>query len=177
MDAFLNSHSCFTIVLPPPGIREVYHQDVAVQISRNLYQYYAADSEIVETFDDSTGQGNALFLDDSLAGGLADDFPISLHGGTLRVRDVVRNRTIEFSEPGLGAIFLHPLSRGRLGVVIKGNDELGLRRAMRLLPLRTGVGQPDLIVIGKEAGWRGLDGVRIMAMYTSEWRLEGGIFD
>ena len=50
-------------------------------------------------------------------------------------------------EDGLGAIFLCPLKGGRLGLVVWGADEVGLRTASRLVPLRTGVGQPDFIVV------------------------------
>lgn len=71
----------------------------------------------------------------------------------------------------MGLIYLHPLPDERLALIIWGTDEEGLRTAARLLPLRTGVGQPNFVMGGKEMRWSGVAGVKATGMFDSWWRV------
>lgn len=63
----------------------------------------------------------------------------------------------------MGLIYLHPLPGERLALIVWGTDEIGLHTAARLLPLRTGVGQPNFVG-GREMRWSGVDGVKAIGM-------------
>jgi len=177
LDAFLNTSGHFTIVLPPVAQRQPYHQELAIEISRNLHQYYSADSDIVEDIRYMTGEGNVILIDikDSRAlGQAATDMALSFNEEMISVQDTTGRLKIYPMEPGVGAIFLRPLGPERVAIVVAGADEDGLRAAARLVPLRTGVGQPSLIILGKEAGWKGVEGALAMGMFDSKWQLSNG---
>ena len=174
LDAFLNTSGHFTIVLPPAAQRQPYHQELAIEISRNLHQYYSADSDIVEDISCMTGEGNAIlvdFKDPRTLGQSATDVGLSINEEIISVRDATGRQNIYPMEPGVGAIFLRPLGPEKVAIVVIGADEDGLRSAARLVPLRTGVGQPNLIILGKEAGWKGVEGALAMGMFDSKWHL------
>ena len=77
---------------------------------------------------------------------------------------------------GLGAIFLRPRPDESLELVIWGYDKLGLRLAARLLPMLTGVGQPDFVIVRKECAWEGAAGVLAMGSFDNHWNLSEGSF-
>lgn len=177
LDAILNSKSRFSIILPEKSNNSTFYEDVALDISRNLFQYFAADSEI---FIDSSKlvatDGNLIVL--GLFGSmgintpaLEREFPITKLGDTIVITDARGRRRMYPLEPGMGLVYLHPLPNERLALVIWGTDEIGLRAAARLLPLRTGVGQPNFVVVGSEMGWSGVDGVKAIGMFDSLWRV------
>jgi hypothetical protein len=166
MDAFLSSKGRFTIVVATDS--PSYHQAVALSISRNLYQYYAADTEILSSDDIPRSAGNAVVL-----GLPKNGSPVSFTGDHLVVTDASGNEHRYRAVPGLGAIFLQPLSGDRLLLSIWGVDEEGLRLAARLVPLRTGVGAPEFVVVGREMGWMGVAGTKAMGMFDSKWGLKG----
>lgn len=177
LDAFLNTSGHFTIVLPPAAQRKPYHQELAIEISRNLHQYYSADSDIVEDIRCMTGKGNVILIDikDSRnLGQSATVIGLNINEEMIAVRDATGRRKTYLLEPGVGAIFLQPLDPVRVAIVVIGADENGLRSAARLVPLRTGVGQPNLIILGKEAGWKGVEGALAMGMFDSKWHLSNG---
>lgn len=180
LNAFLNTRAHFTIVLPPLHLRKSYHLKLAVELANNLYNYFAAESAIVENFRPSaTLHGNAVFLDHydvTSLGQFAVEFPIRVTDKTISLRDT-RGRGMTFQgDLGVGSIFLHPLGEGRLALVILGSDEDGLRAAARLLPLRTGVGQPDFVILGREAAWKGAEGVLAMGQFDSDWQISTAFF-
>ncbi|KAF8468375.1 hypothetical protein BDZ91DRAFT_695632 [Kalaharituber pfeilii] len=180
LDAIFQTKSGFQIVLPTIGQRKSYHEALAVEISRNLFQYYGADSVIISEESGLCSQGNYILLNltnsTMCEPGITVEFPVTIFGDTLSIKNKYgRNKTYS-AQPGLGAIFLKPVGEHSLAIVIWGVDEEGLRGAARLLPLRTGVGQPNLIVIGREAGWKGVGGVMAMAMFDSEWKIQDGFF-
>jgi hypothetical protein len=173
----LNSKSCFNIILPKASIDSSYYNDVALDISRNLFQYFAADSEIVTNSSKSTAtDGNLIVLGtlDETGIDVPDlwrEFPITKSGNTIVLTDARGRRRIYPLEPGMGLVYLHPLPNERLALVIWGMDEMGLRTAARLLPLRTGVGQPNFVVVGSEMRWSGVGGVKAIGMLDSLWRV------
>lgn len=84
-------------------------------------------------------------------------------------------RTYQF-EAGLGAAFLRPLPDERLELVIWGYDDTGLRQAARLVPMLTGVGQPDFIVVSRRCGWKGASGVLAMGLFDYAWKVSKASF-
>ena len=79
-------------------------------------------------------------------------------------------RSYDF-QPGLGAALLRPLQDERTELVIWGFDDEGLGRAARMLPMLTGVGQPDFMVMGRECGWKGASGALAMGLLDSAWEI------
>lgn len=149
---------------------------MALDISRNLYQYFAADTEIFGPSKPIAIDGNLIVLGFPNETGinfpqLGREFPIARLGNTIAITDA-RGRQRKYPlEPGMGLIYLHPLPDERLALIIWGTDEVGLRTAARLLPLRTGVGQPNFIVGGREMRWSGVAGVKAIGMFDSLWRV------
>jgi len=149
--------------------------DVALEISRNLYQYYAADTEIAHAVPET--DGNVVFLGrlaDPFLGDSKVEFPITISERFIVISTLSGKAWRYKAEPGMGAIFVRPLPDERLMLVLWGSDELGLRRAARLLPLRTGVGQPDFVIVDRETTWAGAAGALALGMFDSEWRVSMG---
>ena len=154
--------------------------NVGLQISRNLYQYYGADSEIAEgVYDTITRSGNVI----TVSIGINDlPKPLETHpieidrdcGVTLRKRDGAKRRYA--LQDGLGTIFLRPLANERLELVIWGFDDAGLRQAARLMPMLTGVGQPDFVIVRKRMAWEGAAGVLAMGSFDSLWQISEASF-
>jgi hypothetical protein len=71
----------------------------------------------------------------------------------------------------VGGIFLRPLMGERLELVVWGSDMDGLTQAARLAPTTTGVGQPDFVVLGAEARWRGLEGSLALGFFSHNWEV------
>ncbi|KAF2826244.1 hypothetical protein CC86DRAFT_293338 [Ophiobolus disseminans] len=147
---------------------------VALQISRNLHQYFQADTLILPSPDDPRIQnttGNVITL--VIGGGLPDlssDFPIRVGKMSCFVRDH-QGRRQEYGEAARGAAFLRPLHDERLELVIWGADEEGLRQAARVVPMMTGVGHPDFVIFGKSAKWRGIEGALAMGFFDWKWEV------
>jgi len=137
-----------------------------------LYQYFAADTEIV--VHKNLGQaphGNTIFINE-LPKELSPTFPILMdRDGNINLR-MEHNLVRTFKhESGLGAIFLVPLLDHSLGLVMLGVDEEGLRSVMKLLPLRTGVGQPDFVILGRKSAWKGLAGAYALGFFDHNWQV------
>lgn len=153
---------------------------VTLQISRNLFQYFAADSEIVDsTLDLSSRRGNVI----SIACGLSfrlpltQSYPIGVgEGERVQIRNA-RGKVAAFDfEEGMGIILLKPLLGGRLETVVWGLDSQGLQQAVRLLPMLTGVCQPDFIILSRRCAWEGAAGVLAMGSFDSFWKVSEASF-
>ena len=154
--------------------------DIALQISRNLYQYYHADSTITNyPNEDGKQAGNsiALAIGKDLPPGELAAFPINIlpTGIQLRKRGRSRVKSIPM-EAGLGAIFLRPFGEEQLELVVWGADESGLRQAARLVPTLTGVGQADFIILSRTAAWQGHAGAVSMGFLDFDWQISEGSF-
>ena len=151
-------------------------QNVALQISRNLYQYFSADSSLNgDTLTPPNDPGNVIVvaMHRNPSAALLVSFPIQIHShriGLHLAQSQRERREYELNE-GEGAIFLRPLPDERLELCIWGFDPAGLQRAARLVPMLTGVGQPDFIILGKECAWKGIGGVLAMGFFDSLWRI------
>lgn len=149
---------------------------LALQVSRNLYQYYQADSEIVRTEDlGSTSRTNNIITmveGHGLPACAFEGYPIQASAsGDLIIEDHDGKKWVYRGSEGYGAIFLRPLEGEALELVVWGTDLSSISRAARLIPTITGVGQPDFVVLGKESGWRGLDGAAATGFLDSYWKV------
>ena len=154
--------------------------DMALQVSRNLFQYFAADSEIIHSGADMDRQkGNVI----SLALGLdllnppsqVDSIGITEDRRLVLRKDNGQTKAYELQD-GLGAIYLRPSAGGRLELVIWGYDDWGLRLASRLVPMLTGVGQPEFIVVSNACAWKGAAGVLAMGSFDNSWNVSQASF-
>jgi len=174
MAALLRTKDRLLILAAHPGLF-----DVALQISRNLYQYFRADTEIVSSsklVERHGGNVVHLACGSELAPSAVPSYPITVtrYGLNIRTaRGVVRSYGHRL---GLGAVLLRPLAEERTELVIWGFNGDGLRNAARLLPLLTGVGQPDFVVVNKECGWKGASGALAMGFLDSLWEVSGSSY-
>ncbi|PVH94719.1 hypothetical protein DM02DRAFT_645769 [Periconia macrospinosa] len=171
MTAILRSQGPFAIQHQSSNITKA----IALQISRNLYQYFHADAAIqsytaAANGSNSTGNLISIVLNTAPADGMHPDFPISITSAGISVRDNKGGKHVYGREgASIGAAFLRPLADERLELVIWGSDENGLRQAARMVPAVTGVGQPDFVVLGKEAKWKGVDGALALGFFDTQW--------
>lgn len=101
-----------------------------------------------------------------------DGYPISIdHGFGISVRDASGNNFLYAFEEGLGAVFLRPMSEERLELIIWGADDIGLRQAARLVPMLTGVGQADFVILSKKCLLTGAQGVLAMGFFDHRWNV------
>ena len=149
--------------------------DVALQISRNLYQYLRADSEIICSSDPAgreTGNVAHLACGAELTSSALSSYPITVAKGPgLTIRKARGGIRCYDLQPGLGAALLRPLAQGRTELVFWGLDGEGLQHAARLLPMLTGVGQPDFVIVRRECCWKGAAGVLAMGFLDNEWQV------
>ncbi|KAF3941239.1 hypothetical protein ABW19_dt0207500 [Dactylella cylindrospora] len=183
LQAILNSKGLFTIVYQNSASLRSEYQHKALEISRNLFQYYSADTRILPTGEYQTGtKGNLVLighLDKSyFPEELRTRFPISQsENGDIMFR-LRGGESITYPpQPGLGLIFLFPLPKNNaVGVLVWGSDADGLRKAARLFPIRTGVSQPDFILLGPESGWKGAAGALALGTFDSDWQITEGSY-
>lgn len=174
MTAILRTQGPF--VIRHPGSTSTATAHLALQVSRNLHQYFQADANIVlsnsTSATHSTGNVIIFAIGDDVPQGVYSDFPILPSASGVSVHDSKGNQHAygKNGEP-VGAIYLRPLQDERLELVIWGSDENALAQAARLVPMVTGVGQPDFVVIGERAKWKGVDGALAMGFFDSEWRV------
>ena len=99
-------------------------------------------------------------------------YPIRILGSQgIGVRNSKGHETVYQMQSGLGAILLRPLPNECLELVIWGFDKIGLQLAARLLPMLTGVGQPEFVVVSEKCAWKGPDGVLAMGSFDCNWDL------
>ncbi|KAF1844656.1 uncharacterized protein K460DRAFT_282820 [Cucurbitaria berberidis CBS 394.84] len=169
MTAILRSQGPF-VIRQPLGSANTSH--LALQISRNLHQYFQADAVIISAYTiptNVTGNVITLAIGSSLEP-LQSDFSIRVSESGVSIRDH-QGQHQEYEEEARGAAFLRPLDGGRLDLVLWGADEEGLRQATRVVPMLTGVGQPDFVVLGESAKWRGIEGALAMGFFDSRWEV------
>jgi hypothetical protein len=75
---------------------------------------------------------------------------------------------------GLAAVFLRPVPPRRLELVVWGADEASLAVAARLVPMLTGVGQPDFVVLDRRMLAKGVDAVLAMGFLDTAWEVSAG---
>lgn len=193
MDAILRSDGPFTIFVCSPDT-----EHMALQISRSLFQYFAADTRIVkkcssdpsvsaDTFDESTGNAIIIAIGDDLPPSKNKAYPIDVRDGKLVLSRTYGHNHLEIAtdeplrkkrhmsdyayEDGLGALFLRPLKNERLELVIWGADLHGIEQSARLIPTLTGVGQPDFLVLSQNCPCKGHAGLYAAGHFDKFWQI------
>jgi hypothetical protein len=192
MDAILRTNGTFTI-----NICSVKTEEIALQISRNLLQYFAADSYIARhcgSFDaDHHGNAVTVSLGNELPGSVYTSYPIRVSDGRMTLYrclsvpkglhgpiDSASSRSCGHytinHEPAMGAMFLRPLPNEGLELVVWGTDMEGLEQAARLVPTLTGAGQPEFVVLGDNCRWKGHAGLYAAGHFDKFWQISAGSY-
>lgn len=172
-------------ILRTRGILSIHAVDalnsgLCLQIARNLFQYFGADAEILEsTTAYNSEAGNLISVEKGPTASPSHlpSYPITVDQGKgISIRNAQGSvRLYEFEE-GLGALYLSPLPNEGLELKVWGFDDDGLRQAARLLPMLTGVGQPEFILVRKRCAWEGAAGVLGMGSFDSFWNISEASF-
>ena len=171
LDAILRTHTSFKVQICSDQAFEA-----GLQVSRNLTQYFGADSQIEdpEEESDTSEVGNviALFIGKTITPSRLSNFPIQMGPDGIQFRrpHTTMVKRIPF-QPGLGAAFLRPLPNENLELVLWGCDEVGLQQAVRMVPTLTGTGQPDFIILGNNARWKGQAGALALGFFDHAWQI------
>ncbi|KAJ5176459.1 uncharacterized protein N7482_002336 [Penicillium canariense] len=183
LDAILRTQGTFTIQVCSPGV-----EYIALQISRNLFQYFAADAQILRYCSSNSSQhqsGNIITLavGQDLPTALLEKYPIRIDKGRLVMSTTNPLSTLPtlrheyvYDEPGLGAVFLRPCEDEKLELVIWGTDSVGLLQAARLAPTVTGSGQPEYVVLNARSRWEGVAGVYAAGHLDWSWQISPGSY-
>jgi predicted esterase len=170
MPAILRTHGPF--IIQQQGSATASH--IALQVSRNLHQYFQADT-IIASRKSSSGisnhKGNIITL--AIGSGLESsqpDFPIQVSQHGVSIRDY-KGRDHQYHDEARAAAFLRPLDGERLELVLWGADHRGLQQALRVVPMLTGVGQPDFVVFSEAAKWSGVEGTLAMGFLDWKWEV------
>ncbi|RMD40059.1 hypothetical protein DV735_g5080, partial [Chaetothyriales sp. CBS 134920] len=177
MEAILRTRGPFQLLHSTESERAF---ETAVQVSRNLLQYFGADSKI-GPYDQrkaaNATPGNLVSILDGTTPESPDsgDFPIRADEKGVWIRGRAGVRLIPAQETR-GAVWLQPLHDERLELVIWAADADGLQQAARMVPSLTGVGQPDFIVFSQDAPWKGYAGTLAMGFFDYNWEISAGSF-
>ncbi|EFQ91843.1 hypothetical protein PTT_11211 [Pyrenophora teres f. teres 0-1] len=169
MSAILRTQGRF--VIRHPG-SDTHH--IALQISRNLHQYFQADTSIISspsysTLSETTGNIVTLAIG-SIPKGINPDFSVRVGESGVVISDYW-GQEHRYGPEARAAAFLRPLEGERLELVLWGADKEGLRQASRMVPMLTGVGQPDFVILGENAKWKGVEGALAMGFFNADWKV------
>ena len=156
---------------------------IASNIAQTLYIYFGAEVDIRFDYEIKypTLEGNVICLGMENENSYVQEvikrshltFPIQAKEGIITINDTSNAYT--YHGDGMGAIYLHPLEKSRLLLIICGTDNTGLEKAAKLFPYRTGVCQPDWVVVGPKMGIYGMQGVEAMGYYSNLWGIESAV--
>ncbi|KAK3672869.1 hypothetical protein LTR78_007222 [Recurvomyces mirabilis] len=171
IDSLLRTRGAFQIVHASPTARKI-----ALQVSRNLCQYFGADTIISSDHSHATTSTTANIITIALGQELPKDessldLPISVENNRIQIRDITNGLQAYPMTPDLGAIWLRPLPDERLELVIWGAEEKGLEIAARLAPLVTGSGVPDFVIVNHKMLFQGLEGVLALGYFDGWWNV------
>jgi len=152
---------------------------VALRVAHDLHLYHKLDSEIItesvalhRSKHRSWPAGNVIFI-----GTASSHFAkLVLQEGKTSFQIVdshVYFNQKRFNKPGEAALFTHPHPAGGQGsmLFIMHNDKEGLERALRLLPIRTGVAVPDWMIVGNKMDSFGAGGIKGAGVWGLDWKL------
>ena len=162
----------------------IHVERIAKNIAQNLYLFFGAEVNICFDYevDDVSLDGNVIslgmedentYLQNIRESHLKIPFPIQAKKQAIYINDTTMNHI--YRGEGVGAIYLHPLARSRVLMIICGTDQIGLENASKLFPYRTGVGQSDWIVVGSKMRVQGMQGVEAMGYYSNLWDIENSV--
>ncbi|KAI4727893.1 hypothetical protein E4T49_04322 [Aureobasidium sp. EXF-10728] len=169
MDAIFRTQNTLQIISHSQQTRHI-----AVQISRNFFQYLGADTEILEPGTGPSRQYSNVVhvvVSSSPPASHLADFAIQVDSNNgISIRTAL-GQTKYPNSAGLGAIFLRPLPEGAVELVVWGHDADGLDVASRLVPMLPGVGQPDFVVADRLMLQEGAGGVLAMGSFDHLWNV------
>ncbi|GAB7365398.1 hypothetical protein MBLNU230_g6476t1 [Neophaeotheca triangularis] len=167
---------------------------LALQISRNLAQYFYADTVIAEHYplavaaEKDRGWGNSITL------ALGSDLPSSASGpaivadaggltitgadGVEHYYPALHPGTLEST--GVAALWLRPRAaedgdgEEALDLVLWAARAEDLGKVARFVPVLTGVGVPEFVVVGEGLGGQGVGGVRAVGWFGGFWEVVTG---
>lgn len=173
MDSIFRSRGAFSVVTHSRGT-----EHVTLQISRNLCQYFTADTDITKDYSEalsSTGNVISIAIGADLPQDYSGTYPIevSFDGIIIRRGHVYLGWfSTGFSATSeLAAAFLRPLPNERLELVVWATDLASLEIAARLVPMLTGSGQPDFIVTDKTMLRKGVQGTLALGFFDGQWNV------
>lgn len=178
VDSILRGNGAFQIVGHPSNHREAVDR-IALQISRNLCQYFSADTELTanmsEAFSNRIGNVISVYLGTDVPPQPhsmgAVNHGIRVDRGRVEVTDARGSKRVYRSRGnGLAAIYLRSLPDERLELVVWGVDEASLQIAARLVPMMTGVGVPDFVIADSTMLWKGVDGALALGFLDENWQ-------
>ena len=177
MDAIFRTRGHFEIVY---SLGSAQSFEIAVQVSRNLLQYFGADAVIRgsdnhEFARSAIGNVISIVLEAQTPSSQLKSFPLHADKAGIWLRHATGTRFID-SKVARGAAWLQPLPDERLELVIWGIDAEGLEQAARMVPTLTGVGQPDFVVFSKDASWKGHAGTLAMGFFDYSWNISAGSY-
>ena len=170
MDAILRTRGAFSIVEHSTGVR-----NVAAEISRNLCQYYNADTDITSNYTLALSRpGNVVSIAVGSDLPQSSDFEAAIQvdgEGLIVVRDNTAYRFDADDASGLFTVFLRPLPAEKLELVVWAADVSALSTAARLVPTLTGSGQPNFVVADHRMLRNGIDAVLAMGFFDAFWNI------
>ncbi|KAK0269661.1 hypothetical protein LTS00_017218 [Friedmanniomyces endolithicus] len=174
MDAILSTRGAFQITHLSPAA-----QHIALQISRNLCQYFGADTKITNDYNEARAANGSNLITIAIGRDLptTPESPISFSNSRLEIHDQYSPYPHIYAAANhLAAVWLRPLPDERLDLVVWGADEEGLGIAARLVPLMTGTGQPDFVVADQTMLWKGLEGTLALGYFDVWWKVSRGSY-
>lgn len=162
-------------------IRIVYHGPetfpIALQISRNLYQYFSGDSEIIDgqqqqLKEDFPGNTVTIATGSNLPPCQLGDFPLQITNDSRVLVRVPGHASMlkRSNHNNVGAMFLRPSQSEALEQVVWGSTLEDLAWAARLTPFMTGIGQPDFVILSRESRWKGAEGT-LLGFFDAGWEI------
>jgi predicted esterase len=171
LSAILRTSSPFKVQISSDEVSEA-----ALEVSRNLMQYYGADTELImfrnNSFPSNGGNAITLVVGRAVNAAEVSGFPIEVtqHDVLIWRKHSYRPKRIPIM-PGLGVAFIRPRPAECLELVLWGSDIAGLRQAIRMVPTLTGVGQPDFVILSDSARWKGPAAVLAMGFFDHAWQI------
>lgn len=177
LEALLRTHGKLLIARHTEG--EISRK-IALQISRNLCQYFAADTMIVSGYaelENETGNMISIAVGEDLPPVEHVPYPISVKGGRLVVEDDLTDtmQSSSAADDQFG-VFLRPWESSRVELVVWAARAENLDIAARLVPMMTGAGLPDFVIGDRSMMWKGLEGVLALGWLDDSWRVSRNSF-
>ncbi|KAH8829622.1 hypothetical protein DL96DRAFT_1792502 [Flagelloscypha sp. PMI_526] len=169
IQSILNSNGPLRLIIDEKNPQSL---DAALRIAHDLDVYHELDAEIVSSSDAvRAGVGNIVFIGDS---SYAREVLAREQTGFGLSEDglILKETVIEGS--GLATLFLHPHPSSRdkkaMALFVHWSGDVGLERALRLFPIRTGITVPNWIISGPRSDTMGTAGVIGAGVWTRDWQ-------
>jgi hypothetical protein len=78
---------------------------------------------------------------------------------------------LTYAGSAIGLMALGRLDNSRLALLLHGTDEIGLSRVVARVPVSSFVDSADFMVLGPDAGWKGLGGALAAGYLDNLWQL------